>query len=285
MLNFFDNPRDNIIGLQALAIVCIFIIGCMLYYMGETTDNLNLEINDLKSEVNQLELECPACPAHPKIPACPKCPTLTCPSINNAKCPDCPDCNCPENENTNECPPCPECNASADCPTVDDIVGGIFPGRNTGVTSGGKYFDVQANESYELLPDYDFYHAVDAFPTDSILDQPLRTGNVAVPEDAIENSIANSLVNTGESRTLNMERMDMALSGDTTGATSLPKKWGSQTVKTVGSSGGIISARESQERAASQAGGTDMDRALREVMERNRRESDTRADLESGAGE
>tara|TARA_B100000686_G_C16640335_1_gene889737 strand:+ start:64 stop:912 length:849 start_codon:yes stop_codon:yes gene_type:complete len=282
MLNFFDNPRDNIIGLQALAIVCIFIIGCMLYYMSETTDTLNSEINDLKSEVNTLELECPACPAHPKIPACPKCPTLTCPSINNAKCPDCPDCNCPEND---ECPACPDCSASADCPTVDDIVGGIFPGRNPGITSGGKYFNIQANESYELLPDYDFYQPVDAFPTDSILEQPLRFGNVALPEDAIENSIDSSLVNTDESRSLNMGRMDMASSGDTTGATSLSKKFGSGTEKTFGSRGGIISARESQERAASQSGGADMNRALREVMERNRRESDTRRDLESGAGE
>ena len=33
----------------------------------------------------------------------------------------------------------------------------------------GKYFDVQENENYELMPDYDFYEAQKAFPTDSIL--------------------------------------------------------------------------------------------------------------------
>ena len=195
MLNFFDNPRDNILGLQALVLACIFIIGAMLYYIGSNTDDLHSEISALQNEVNTMELECPKCPEHPKIPACPKCPDVNMPDVNipgREACPDCPDCNCPEN---NECPPCPDCSATADCPTLDDIVGGIFPGRNTGVTSGGKYFDVQANESYELLPDYDLYHPVDAFPTDSIL-EPLRSGNVAIPADSIENSIGNSLVNT-----------------------------------------------------------------------------------------
>tara|TARA_B100000900_G_scaffold413166_1_gene436589 strand:- start:1244 stop:1993 length:750 start_codon:yes stop_codon:yes gene_type:complete len=204
MLNFFDNPRDNILGLQALVLACIFIIGAMLYYIGSNTDELHSEINALQNEVNTLELECPKCPEHPKIPACPKCPDVKCPEGGACpQAPQCPDCNCPENDN--ECPPCPDCSASADCPTVGDIVGGIFPGRNTGVTSGGKYFDVQANESYELLPDYDFYQPVDAFPTDSIL-EPLRAENVAVPEDAIENSIDNSLVDTSGSRSLNNER-------------------------------------------------------------------------------
>jgi len=254
----------------------------MLYYIGTNTDELHSEISSLQNEVNTLELECPACPAHPKIPACPKCPTLSCPSINSANCPDCPDCNCPDNEH--ECPPCPDCSANADCPTVDDIVGGIFPGRNTGITSGGKYFDIQANESYELLPDYDFYQPVDAFPTDSILDQPLRSGNVAVPEDSIENSIDNSLVNTGESRSLNMGRMGMASLGDITSAVSLPSAtWGSQTERVTGERG-IATTTERAEQAAEEAeregiGLGEVD--YEAVRRRDELESDARLDLVS----
>ena len=282
MLNFFDNPRDNILGLQALVLCCIFIISSMLYYIGTNTDELHSEISSLQNEVNTLELECPACPAHPKIPACPKCPTLSCPSINSANCPDCPDCNCPDNEH--ECPPCPDCSANADCPTVDDIVSGIFPGRNTGITSGGKYFDIQANESYELLPDYDFYQPVEAFPTDSILDQPLRSGNVAVPEDSIENSIDNSLVNTGESRSLNMGRMGMASLGDITSAVSLPSAtWGSRTERVTGERG-IATTTERAEQAAEEAeregiGHGEVD--YEAVRRRDELESDARLDLVS----
>ena len=52
MLNFFDNPRDNILGLQALVLACIFIIGAMLYYIGSNTDELQSEISALQNEVN-----------------------------------------------------------------------------------------------------------------------------------------------------------------------------------------------------------------------------------------
>ena len=285
MLNFFDNPRDNILGLQALVLACIFIIGAMLYYIGSNTDELQAEITSLQDEINTMELECPKCPDHPKIPACPKCPDVNYPE--GGSCPECPDCNCPENDD--ECPPCPDCNASVDCPTLEDIIGGIFPGRNTGVTSGGKYFDVQANESYELLPDYDFYQPMDAFPTDSILEQPLRSGNVSVPEDSIENSIDNSLINTSGSRSLNDEnaRMERPSMGEQTGPSSLPtgsSTWGSYTTQTRSDSGGIIDPVESQVRAASEDGG-DVDAARAAEMERIGRASDAREDLDSGAGE
>jgi len=299
MLNFFDNPRDNILGLQALVLACIFIIGAMLYYIGSNTDELQSEISALQNEVNTMELECPKCPDHPKIPACPKCPK--CPDVNmpdvnipgREACPECPDCNCPEND---ECPPCPDCSASADCPTVRDIVGGIFPGRNTGITSGGKYFNVQANESYELLPDYDFYQPVDAFPADSIL-EPLRSGNVAVPEDSIENSIDNSLVNTSRSRSLNTEDSNMAQAwaGDLTGPSSFPtgsSTWGSYTTRTPFENRDDRMESAKREAKAAVPAGTDEDRrttigeaAAEQQRQRNLRESDARRDLASGAGE
>ena len=296
MLNFFDNPRDNILGLQALVLACIFIIGAMLYYIGTNTDELQSEISALQNEVNTLELECPKCPDHPKIPACPKCPDVNMPDVNipgREACPQCPDCNCPEND---ECPPCPPCNASADCPTLEDIIGGIFPGRNTGVTSGGKYFDVQANESYELLPDYDFYQPVDAFPTDSIL-EPLRAGNVSVPEDSIENSIDNSLINTSGSRSLNDEnaRMERPSMGEQTGPSSFPtgsSTWGSYTTRSPfeNRDDRVESAR--QEAEAAVPAGTDEGRrttigeaAAEQQRQRNRLESDANQISATGASE
>ena len=42
-------------------------------------------------------------------------------------------------------------------PTVEDIVSGIFPGRNMGLTRGGIYQPLDAPGCYELLPEYDFY--------------------------------------------------------------------------------------------------------------------------------
>ena len=48
-----------------------------------------------------------------------------------------------------------------------------------------------ASENYELLPSYDFYDSVEAFPDDSILSVPdsLLKGNVDVPATQIDNSI------------------------------------------------------------------------------------------------
>lgn len=166
----FDNPRQYNEMLQFFALFLLFVIGLMVYFMSQTT-------SDLKSQISQLEMECPACPAVPACPegkACPQCPSCpTCPSLTCDNDGKCPDCICPADEKCPQCPDCnkdcPPCNANANCPTVDDIVGGIFPGRNPGITQNGKYFDVKSNESYELMPDYDFYDPQKAFPTDSIL--------------------------------------------------------------------------------------------------------------------
>ena len=164
----FDNPRQYNEMLQFFALFLLFVIGLMVYFMSQTT-------SDLKSQISQLEMECPACPAVPACPegkACPQCPT--CPSLTCDNDGKCPDCICPADQKCPQCPDCnkdcPPCNANANCPTVDDIVSGIFPGRNPGITQNGKYFDVKSNESYELMPDYDFYDPQKAFPTDSILE-------------------------------------------------------------------------------------------------------------------
>jgi len=146
----------------------------MIYYQSTLTDQLNEDILALDID----------------------CPDVNCPENK-----DCPDCVCSDNKTP--CPDCPDCpDVNANCPTVDDIVSGIFPGRTTGLTSGGRYFEINTNESYELLPDYDYYNPQDAFPTDSILDEPLISGNPPVSMDEINNSIDNLNIDTSVASSL-----------------------------------------------------------------------------------
>ena len=205
MFNYFFDTREYTEILQYLSLFLLFVIGTMVYYVSTDTNKMN---QDIKDDIANLDLECPKCPEHPGIPACPKCPDLTCDT--DGKCPDCPA--------NPVCPTLPEVN----CPNVEDIVSGIFPGRNTGITSGGRYFDIKANESYELMPDYDFYKPVEAFPSDSILSAPetLTDGNINVSPDAIDNSNNNSNMNTTPE--VSLTRMNMADQGENTGASSIP---------------------------------------------------------------
>jgi hypothetical protein len=104
---------------------------------------------------------------------------------------------------SNTCP-------STKCPSVEDIVSGIFPGRNTGITQAGRYFDIKSDGSYELLPDYSFFDPEDPFPDMSILDAPLRDGNVHIDQDKIDNTIDGSYADTQRSASMkgSQSRMD-----------------------------------------------------------------------------
>tara|TARA_A100001015_G_scaffold221522_1_gene249332 strand:+ start:395 stop:1099 length:705 start_codon:yes stop_codon:yes gene_type:complete len=208
MFSYYFDTAEYAEILQYISLFLLFVIGTMIYYMSTNSENLG---KDLKDQINNLDLECPECPDHPGCPACPKCPDLKC---NEGSCPECPACPATEGEG-GECPTCPNI-PPVSCPTVDDIVTGIFPGRNPGITSGGKYFDIMANDSYELLPSYDFYNPVDAFPSDNILSAPdsLLKGNVDVLPTEIDNSVDGNLVNTSPDTSLS--RMNMASSGEIT---------------------------------------------------------------------
>ena len=96
------------------------------------------------------------------------------------------------------------------CPTVEDIVSGIFPGRNTGVTQAGRYFDIKADGSYDLLPDYSYFDPDDPFPDESILDAPLRDANVKVDQNQIDNTIDGNFADTQRSASMqgSQTRMD-----------------------------------------------------------------------------
>jgi len=211
MVNYiFDNTGEYNNALQYLTIFLLAVIVAMLYYINRSSHNMSRDLNNM-------ELDCPACP---------KCPDLEC---NEGKCPD---CICPtldkqplNNDPTitkNNCPECPKVN----CPSVQDIVSGIFPGRNVGITQSGEYFNVQANDDYTLMPDFDYYKSSDAFPKDSILTAPDNLEEYNPKKNNIDNSYDNEYLNTNRMLSLNKQhdlltRMSMMGNGEETGANSL----------------------------------------------------------------
>lgn len=158
------NPRRQVFLLQGVILVCVIVLGIMIY-------NQHTSTQTIQQDLDRLDVSCPRCPDSSDV-------TVNLPSHGFAKCPE---VKCPE----------------VKCPSVKDIVNGVFPGRNTGLTSGGKYFDVKSQGSYELLhDDYSFYKGEDAFPEGSILDPPLRWSNPDVPLNDINNSVDNMLVDS-----------------------------------------------------------------------------------------
>ena len=165
-----------------LLFVCLaglVMIGFLVYHISDINEDLNAEIKEIEN----------------KIPECPQCPEcqLKCPE--NRDCPKCP-----------ECPKCPKLpsisspNPSeihADCPSVDQIVRGIFPGRNPKIMKENtKYYRVNPYNSYNGLSTSNFYEQRYNFPMEKVLkpDKPLRDYNIT-GENTIDNSIDNNKVN------------------------------------------------------------------------------------------
>jgi len=116
----------------------ILILSCVILYFVYSESN---KLTDLKSQIGEIELVCPESK---------DCPDLVC-ADNELECPDCPDCVLDgSGSGSTTCPKCPD----VTCPSVLDIVDGLFPGRNQGVTVTGKYFPVNAMEEGILLPAY-----------------------------------------------------------------------------------------------------------------------------------
>ena len=116
--------NTGIIVLQMLIVVLAGIIIALLFMERSNTNKLGLKIDSIEP------------------PSCPSCPDCTC---DGKACPTCPDCNCPDSD-SGGCPACPQCpDVTTSCPelktlTPEDIADAIFPGRNKGITSHGKYF-------------------------------------------------------------------------------------------------------------------------------------------------
>ena len=190
------NPRRKIMVLQFIILIGLIVIVYGINRIINKSDAIDDEISSLNL-------------------SCPKCPDLTNPIEKSDLVTEQP-----------ACPACPE----TKCPSVPDIVSGIFPGRNTGMTRSGRHFDVKSEGSYDLLPDYSFYEVEDAFPKDSILDPPLRWANIDAPLNDINNSVDNYNADTNLSASQRrpkmgkdradkrdyLSRMNMSSSGDNT---------------------------------------------------------------------
>lgn len=192
---YYMNPRSQIMVMQVLLVILVFIIMGMMYSQYSLS-------SDMKNDINNIDFSCPdmTCPTNNK------CPDCVCPE-GGAKCPDCP-----------SCPQCPDNNTN--CPSVDDIVGGVFPGRSTGLTTAGKYFEINADETYELLPDYSYFDAGVQFPNNPVLDQPLISGNPDITSNQISNSIENLNIDTNTQESLS--GMNMGLGSETRSDSNLP---------------------------------------------------------------
>ena len=183
--------RSQNLLLQMVVVVCVGVIGGMIYHnysqIQETQKTLQRDISDQTGDIkSQIDSQVGKIDSQVgKINT----------KVDNL------DLKCPQN------PSCPQ----STCPSAEEIASAVFPGRNTGLTSGGKYFDIKSSGSYELLPEYDFYKPEEAFPVDSLLlDPPLRDANVPVTQNQIDNSTGSFHVDTqrSSSRSASQTRMD-----------------------------------------------------------------------------
>ena len=158
-----------------LCLVGLIIIGNLVYYIYDIN-------NDINREIVNIENKFPKCPEH----------NLECPENNCPKCPECP--SCPKMPSVNMSSPnmpgmgCP----NVSCPSVNEIVKGVFPGRNPKVIDDGKYFNIDAKNMYDGLSSTNFYDIKNTFPSEKNKPQkPLRSYNIT-GEDKIDNSIDNT---------------------------------------------------------------------------------------------
>tara|TARA_B100001094_G_scaffold69786_1_gene66262 strand:+ start:68 stop:805 length:738 start_codon:yes stop_codon:yes gene_type:complete len=196
--------------LQIVAIVFLFIIIAMMFYLSSQTGDLGTDIKNIDIP------ECPSCPSCPSCPACPsQCKGDS--SLNDklGKLTEKMDEKM-DGKTGDNCPECPVCETKG-YPTVEEIVSGIFPGRNMGLTRGGQFFPVNAESNYELLPEYNYYDATQAFPETSLLDQAM-TGGPIINQDSLQ--FDNSFENTDIDTTMSMGLSSKPRPGNNLGITN-----------------------------------------------------------------
>ena len=164
-MDSFDMGENlGVMVLQGVIIILAIIIVFMIYSEKSSADELQDKIN---------KFECPACPA------CPECPDCNCSDGG-----ECPACIC-ENESPLDCPKCPECPKTSG-PSVDDIVNAIFPGRNPGMTSHGRFFsyddftDKELKSAFEAVDDLESSVMGGGIPSRVNFEKKFKSNDVAV---------------------------------------------------------------------------------------------------------
>ena len=157
MYQYLNNPSNKLF-MHYLIIVFLIIIVSLIYYNIQNGNNVHSKISKkIQNSTNEI--------------------TKSTQKLNKS----------------NDKSMCPQC----DCPSVDDIVGGIFPGRNTGLLTGENPFDISASDNlFQTTPEYQYYESQKAFQDSSLFDlndTPLTKNN---PYSRSNNSIANQAIDT-----------------------------------------------------------------------------------------
>ena len=193
-------------------IFLVFICLIGLVVIGSLMIHINGLSNDITKELSTIDSKFPKCPE------CPDCDT-ECP-VCDLKCPD---LKCPENKT---CPPCPTVNVHSpsenkkeestetvtkpvpppNCPSVNEIVSGIFPGRNPDVITGGRNYNIDPYNIHDGLSTSNFYEEIYNFPIEKILkpEPPLRSYNIG-GEELINNSTENRNVDTNRHKRISKD--------------------------------------------------------------------------------
>lgn len=156
--------------LVAFCLLGLVVIISLIYKINLINEKIDEDIQNIETKFPKPK-DCPACEN--------KCPDMKCPDV---KCPENRDCpSCPSVKNDKEPEPYNN-NNNNNCPSVQDIVSGIFPGRNPTVVDGGRYFNIDPYNTYDGLSTSNFYQQKYDFPMQKILrpDPPLRSFNIVV---------------------------------------------------------------------------------------------------------
>lgn len=174
-----DDPYTSLLQL----IIIILSILILRYVYSD-----NKKIDELKDHIKTLDKECPSCPDCKCESDLSKCPDCVCPdrtadiTENNGP-------NFPMNSGLT----CPE----VTCPSVKDIVDGLFPGRNMGITASGKYHDINSYEEGTLLSAYsNFSNLTDSGEDMRMMNSP------DLPDDS-ENDTTTSRMNMANTNNSN----------------------------------------------------------------------------------
>lgn len=162
--------RSQNMILQFILVICLGIIGGLLYYNMVSAKKGDAQIED---KIDNLDLNCPECP---------QCPELANPVTKD----DLQDIK----------------QTGKSCATTDDIVDALFPGRSGYTTDKGRNFDIKPNEEYDLLPSYSLYDSSVPYEGNMMMDMPLHVGNVNISQDQIDNSLDGNNMNTSSRESL-----------------------------------------------------------------------------------
>ena len=210
-----DDPYTSLLQL----IIVILSILILRYVYSD-----NKKIDELKDHIKTLDKECPKCPDCKCESDLTKCPDCVCPD----KTADITENNGP-NFPMNSGLTCPE----VTCPSVEDIVKGLFPGRNMGITASGKYYDINSYEEGTLLSAYsNFSNLVDSGEDMRMMSSP------DLPDDS------------GNDNT--MSRMNMG--NINTESSSNSPNIASQTEDVISSSPGVMGDSNSNSQASATGG-------------------------------